>query len=28
LAVVSDKSDGSAPCTDEEESIHIFELPQ
>ena len=28
LAAVSDKSDGSAPCTDEEESIHIFQLPQ
>jgi len=28
LAAVSDKSDGSVPCTDEEESIHIFKLPQ
>lgn len=28
LAAVSDKSDGSAPCADEEESIHIFQLPQ
>jgi hypothetical protein len=28
IAAVSDKSDGSAPCTDEEQSIHIFELPQ
>ena len=28
VAAVSDKSDGSAPCTDEEESIHIFKLPQ
>ena len=28
LAVVSDKSDGSKPCTDEEESIHIFQVPQ
>ena len=28
LAVVSDKSDGSEPCTDEEESIHIFQMPQ
>jgi hypothetical protein len=28
LAAVSDKSDGSAPCTGEEESIHIFQLPQ
>ena len=28
LAVVSDKSDGSEPCADEEESIHIFQMPQ
>ena len=28
LAAVSDKSDGSEPCTDEEESIHIFQMPQ
>ena len=28
LAAVSDKSDGSAPCADEEASIHIFQLPQ
>jgi len=28
LAVASDKSDGSAPCTDEESSLHIFQLPQ
>ncbi|HYQ44093.1 MAG TPA: hypothetical protein VER11_19060 [Polyangiaceae bacterium] len=28
IAAVSDKSDGSKPCTDEEESIHIFQLPQ
>lgn len=28
LAVVSDRSDGNEPCTDEEESIHIFQLPQ
>ena len=28
LAMVSDKSDGSEPCTDEEESIHIFQTPQ
>ncbi|HEY3252683.1 MAG TPA: hypothetical protein VGJ91_02005 [Polyangiaceae bacterium] len=28
LAAVSDKSDGSAPCTDEEASVHIFQLPQ
>lgn len=28
LAAVSDKGDGSAPCTDKEESIHIFQLPQ
>jgi len=27
IAVVSDKSDGSDACTDEEESIHIFQLP-
>jgi hypothetical protein len=27
LAVVSDKSDGSEPCSDEEESIHIFQMP-
>jgi hypothetical protein len=28
LAAVSDKSDGGKPCTDEEESIHIFRVPQ
>jgi len=28
IAAVSDESDGSKPCTDEEESIHIFQLPQ
>lgn len=28
IATVSDKSDGSKPCTDEEESIHIFQMPQ
>ncbi|MEO6598668.1 MAG: hypothetical protein ABIQ16_02265 [Polyangiaceae bacterium] len=28
LSAVSDKSDGSAPCTDKEESVHIFQLPQ
>ena len=28
LAAVSDKGDGSTPCTVEEESIHIFQLPQ
>jgi len=28
LGVVSDKSDGSKPCSDEEESIHIFQVPQ
>lgn len=28
LAAVSDKSDGGKPCTDEEESIHIFQVPQ
>lgn len=28
VATVSDKSDGSAPCSDEEESIHVFQLPQ
>ena len=28
LSAVSDKSDGSAPCTDKEASIHIFQLPQ
>jgi hypothetical protein len=28
VAAVSDKSDGGKPCTDEEESIHIFQLPQ
>jgi len=28
VAAVSDKSDGSGPCTNEEESIHIFQLPQ
>ena len=28
LAAVSDKSDGSKPCTDQEESIHIFQMPQ
>jgi hypothetical protein len=28
LAAVSDKSDGSAACTDKEESIHIFQMPQ
>ena len=27
LAVVSDKSDNSEPCVDEEESIHIFQMP-
>lgn len=27
VAAVSDKSDGSAPCTDEEQSIHVFQLP-
>jgi hypothetical protein len=27
LAAVSDKSDGNEPCTDSEESIHIFQLP-
>ncbi len=27
LAAVSDKSDGSSPCSDEEESIHVFHLP-
>lgn len=26
LAVVSDKSDGSQPCSDKEESIHIFQM--
>jgi len=28
IAAVSDKSDGSKPCTDREESIHIFQMPQ
>jgi len=28
LAAVSDKSDGDEPCTDEQESIHIFQMPQ
>lgn len=28
IAAVSDKSDGSEPCTGQEESIHIFQLPQ
>jgi hypothetical protein len=28
FAAVSDKSDGSKPCTDEEESIHIFQVPR
>jgi hypothetical protein len=28
IAAVSDKSDGSKPCADKEESIHIFQLPQ
>lgn len=28
IAAVSDKSDGSKPCTDEEEAIHIFQMPQ
>ncbi len=28
LSAVSDKSDGSEPCADEEESIHIFQMPQ
>jgi len=28
IAVASDKSDGNEPCTDEEESIHIFQMPQ
>jgi hypothetical protein len=27
IAVVSDKSDGNEPCTDTEESIHIFQMP-
>jgi len=27
LALVSDKSDGSEPCTEEEESIHVFQMP-
>ncbi len=28
FAVVSDKSDGSANCSDEEESVHIFQTPR
>ena len=28
LGVVSDKSDTGAPCSDKEESIHIFQVPQ
>lgn len=28
IATVSDKADGSAPCADEEQSIHVFQLPQ
>jgi hypothetical protein len=28
VGAVSDKSDGSKACTDEEESIHIFQMPQ
>jgi len=28
IAAVSDSSDGSKPCIDREESIHIFQLPQ
>lgn len=28
IAAVSDESDGSKACTDEEESIHIFQMPQ
>jgi hypothetical protein len=28
LALVSDASDGDKPCNTEEESIHLFELPQ
>lgn len=27
IGAVSDKSDGGKPCTDEEESIHIFQMP-
>lgn len=27
LAAVSDESDGSEPCADEEESIHVFRMP-
>jgi len=28
LAAVSDKSDDSKPCSDEEESIHVFQVPR
>jgi hypothetical protein len=28
IAVVSDKSDGSAACSDKQESIHIFRIPE
>jgi len=28
IAAVSDESDGSKPCTDKEEAIHIFQMPQ
>jgi hypothetical protein len=28
VAAVSDRSDGSKPCSDTEESIHVFRLPQ